>query len=278
MSAFLGKLSRFAQPAWLLAVGCWLLFGWQISSSPVIAASPGIVGKDDRQLFDHGKLSQFNAIGRLNREGAGFCSAVLIAPTEILTAAHCIWDRSKRRFMLPQTLHFVPGYRRGSYLGHARGSSYQTAPGLVFDDDGKPSVLADDWAVVELDLNLTTGAGIKPIPLAGVATILALTPNSRLLRVGYGYDRPHLPVKVDPCSVSAIVDKRRLLVHDCDATSGDSGSPIMIGEDGALKVIGVHSSLAKSGGTVHGLAVVVARHLPADVMLNPVAGEAAAKE
>lgn len=48
-----------------------------------IAAAPAdnrvVIEADDRQ---------WHAVGRLNRESGGFCTAVLIAPREALTAAH----------------------------------------------------------------------------------------------------------------------------------------------------------------------------------------------
>lgn len=246
-----------------LALATWLL--------PNIANSTdqrGIHGRDDRELFEAASQPEFNAVGRLNRENGGFCSAVLIAGDEILTAAHCVWDRQRQAYILPEMLHFVPGYRRGNYLGHARGIDIKTASALAFDQDGQPNDYGEDWAVIKLDLDLTAGAGVQPIPLAGRQTILALDEQSLLIRVGYSSDRPHLPVKVAPCSVHAIVENRRLLVHDCDATAGDSGSPIMVVQNEHLFVIGIHSAIVAVDEEWFGVAPMLARQFPSGFLLN----------
>lgn len=244
----------------------WLLVG-HLALWPALAAKPlGIVGPDDRELFDAEDFPYLNAVGRLNVEGRGFCSAVLIAPAEILTAGHCVWDFKSNKLLPADILHFVPGYRRNSYLGHSRGKSVRVAETLAFKPDGDIVDLTDDWAVITLELNITAATGIKPVPLAGRRTIAGLTGESRLLRAGYGRDRPHLPVMVSPCSMRALLEERELLVHDCDATSGDSGSPIMAMRDGKPAVIAIHSAIATFEDAVFGVGVVLARHLPADVL------------
>ena len=35
----------------------------------------------------------WEAVGRLDRKGEGFCTGALIAPDIVLTAAHCLYDR-----------------------------------------------------------------------------------------------------------------------------------------------------------------------------------------
>lgn len=234
-----------------------------VFSPSLLSAEPiGIVGLDDRQIFDADEQPELNAIGRLNVEGRGFCSAVLISPSEILTAAHCVWDWRNKSLVPPDMLHFVPGYRRGRHLGHARGVSIQTSTTLGFNESGRTTDPKDDWAVIELEMNITAGTGVRPIPMAGRRTILSLDEDSHLVRAGYGADRPHLPVRVSSCSLRAMIEQRRLLVHDCDATNGDSGSPIMVAREGRLSVVGVHSAIATYDEKWLGIAVVLARQPP----------------
>lgn len=237
----------------------------------------GIFGDDNRELFDETSAPELNAIGRLNIQGGSFCSAVLIAPAEILTAAHCIWDHTRATFFEADRLHFVPGYRRGRYLGHARGKAIETASGINFDPSGKPENLTQDWAVITLDLNLFHGSGIQPIALAGRQSLSRLDGNADLVRVGYGLDRPHLPVRVSPCRMRALIEQNKLLIHDCDVTKGDSGSPIMVKYDDKLLVIGVHSAIGNMGGEQVGIAVTIQRHLPTEVV-NDLFGRATGRK
>ncbi|MCB2054954.1 MAG: trypsin-like serine protease [Geminicoccaceae bacterium] len=234
----------------------------------VAPGQPGIVGRDDRRPIALDEQRPWNAVGRLNREAGGFCTAVLVGPREALTAAHCLWDHVRGRWLEPETIHFVPGYRRGAYLGHARGASFRFAPSIVMTPEGRPSELVDDWAVVLLDLDLQGGAGIEPLAVAGATLRRALGPSATLMRAGYGSDRPHLPILVDHCSVLGSSGEGRLLLHDCDATLGDSGSPIVVRHEGRLMVLGIQSSVVRLGDDEAGVAVVVEKQLPAAALLG----------
>jgi len=227
----------------------------------------GVIGADDRRVLPEDKRD-LRAIGRLNRASGGFCSAVLIAPREILTAAHCLWDSRHRRWLAPDMLHFLPGFRRGSYLGHARGRAIRLADTISMDDSGRPENLLDDWAVVELDLNLETGAGVRPLPLAGPEDRRRLGSGSRLARGGYSRDRPYLPVLVEPCSPLGLIRDSRVLLHDCDATFGASGSPILLSREEGYAVLGVQSAVVGRGDSLAGLAVMIERRIPPGALLR----------
>lgn len=237
---------------------------------PIAAANdgraPGIFGSDNRIVIDAGDR-RWHAVGRLNRESGGFCTAVLIAPTEALTAAHCLWDQSQRRWVDPKSVHFVPGYRRGTYLGHARAAHFRLAEGIVIDDAGHPERLLDDWAVIELDLDLAAGAGVEPMTLADASERERLS-GGTVASGGYSRDRPHLPVKVEPCRALGLIERGRLLLHDCDASAGSSGSPIVVERDGALVVVGIQSAIVSARGEAVAVAVLMQRALPASALLS----------
>jgi protease YdgD len=217
----------------------------------------GVIGTDNRVVIE-AEDRRWHAVGRLNREAGGFCTAVLIGPKEALTAAHCLWDQTRRRWVAPETLHFVPGYRRGTYLGHARVDRYRLAKGITIDSKGHPESLLDDWAVLELSLDLRAGAGVEPMVLAenDERDRLASQP---LASGGYSRDRPHLPVKVEPCRALGVIERGRLLLHDCDSEAGSSGSPIVVERDGRLVVVGIQSAIVSAGGEAVAVAVLMHR-------------------
>jgi len=208
----------------------------------------------------------WNAVGRLNRSGRGYCTAVLIAPTAVLTAAHCLWDARRDQWLAADQLHFVAGYRRGSFAAHARGRSITTAAGLRLDALGMPTRPADDWAVIELDRDLARSAAIRPIPLAGGRPHAADSGGIALKRIGYSADRPHLPMIVDFCRVRGLAEQGALLIHDCDAIEGDSGSPLIIESASGPRVLAVHVALARYHQTILGVGVVLTRQVPASVL------------
>jgi protease YdgD len=238
-----------------------------LAAEPAAAEQPfGIIGGDNRVVIEADDR-RWHAVGRLNRETGGFCTAVLIGPKEALTAAHCLWDQLRRRWVDPQSLHFVPGYRRGTYLGHARVARYRLAEGITIDEQGHPLRLLDDWAVLELSLDLVAGAGIEPMALAEGRdrSILA---GRAIASGGYSRDRPHLPVKVQPCRALGVIESGRLLLHDCDSRAGSSGSPIVIEEGGRFVVIGIQSAVVSAGGETLALAVLMQRAKPSTLLLS----------
>ena len=225
----------------------------------------GVIGDDDRRILGE-EDPRWDAVGRLNREAGGFCTATLIAPNEVLTAAHCLWDSRRHRWLFPDTIHFVPGYRRGDYEGHAIGKAIRRADTIEFTKEGRPIKITDDWAIVELDRDLQSLEGIAPLPIAGPQHRAELGEDSGLARAGYGQDRPHLPVIVDPCAVLGLTEDQQILLHDCDATFGESGSPIMLKTGDDYVVLGVQSAVITRDDLTAGAAVMLGRIIPQKVL------------
>lgn len=235
-----------------------------VATAAAAATPPGILPPDDRQLLaedDH----RFDAVGRLHRGDGSFCTAVLIRPDRIATAAHCLWDNRRGRLVFPFDLHFVAAFRRGHFLAHARGREIRTSERLRFDARGRPLEITTDWAVVLLDRTVTE---VSPIPLAGPDGATA----TELARVGYGLDRPYLPVAVEPCRSLARVFDGAVLLHDCDASFGDSGSPVLIRTDDGYRVLAVQSALLDTPRGLLPAAVLLSERLP-PALLRPAAAQ-----
>lgn len=90
-----------------------------------------------------------------------------------------------------------------------------------------------------------------------------------ILRVGYSQDRPHLPTVVGPCHVIRFVPDPPLIVHQCDATLGDSGSPLLYYSDGEAAVLAVHSAVGIIEGETVGLAVPARTFAPEVLAVLP---------
>ena len=236
-----------------------LLIAWALAVSLAFAAAgaalpiPGIVGTDDRlpvTVNEH----PWTAIGRLNNTLGPFCTGVLVGPRQVLTAAHCLWNPRAGTWLPPCSLHFLAGYQRGNYLAHSLVVDYQIQGRYELDQLQKPPGPGQDWAILTLAKDLRDVATILPTaPLDNELLISYQKQGGFFLQAGYSRDRPHILTQHNNCRLKSFQSQGRLVFHECDATFGDSGSPILLRRGNSYHLVAIHVAIDQK----HGLGIAV---------------------
>jgi protease YdgD len=191
----------------------------------------------------------WSAVGKFNNSTGGSCTAVAISPTEVLTAAHCIFNRRTNRFLQAGSLHVLFGYERGNYTHHALVDRYALGPG--YDPAEESKTIASDWAVLTLAAPLPSN--IQPLRPTGVPAL-----GTPLMTAGYARGTSHVMTADETCEVLPLAKTSGLIANDCHVAEGASGSPLIVMDGGVASVAGIEVAIGSHEGKNFVLAVPVA--------------------
>ncbi len=205
------------------------LFG----ADAALAQSDGL-----RRLTDRDDLLGWEAVGRLDTAQGGFCTATLIASDQVLTAAHCLYDRGRLRNA--SELTFRAGLRDGvsiaerQILAFAVPDAYHPSKGMRLDN------VQHDVALLKLSAPITI-ADADPFVLHQGSlrgTDISVT--------SYGQGRAEALSRQRNCSI--VAEQRPIMAFDCNVTFGSSGAPVFVLHGDRGRIVSIISGGSQRDG------------------------------
>ncbi|MBJ6372143.1 trypsin-like serine peptidase [Sedimentitalea arenosa] len=182
----------------------------------------------------------WEAVGRLDFRGSGFCTGTLIAPDLVLTAAHCLFDRQTKARIALDSVEFLAGWRNGRASAYRAVRRAVVHPDYRFGEAISAARVRNDVALLELQhpINNTTVTPFDTAARPGQGEAVGV--------VSYAHDRAEAPSLQEVCDVMA--RQQGVLVMSCDVDFGSSGAPIFSFAGGIPRIVSVVSAKAELDG------------------------------
>lgn len=186
-----------------------------------------------KKLDTWGSSRGWEGVGLLKIGENSRCSGALIAPDLVLTAAHCLFDKSDNSRRDPRSITFNAGWRDGKSVAQRKVAYAVIEPDYNFAEKLKISNVRRDLALLQLDAPIVS-THANPFAIDSAVKV-----GEEVAVVSYGTGRFDAPSKQRSCAV--VASQNGVKAFTCDTVPGSSGAPIFSMEGRSPRIVSVVS-------------------------------------
>ncbi|CUH76352.1 V8-like Glu-specific endopeptidase [Tritonibacter multivorans] len=229
------------------------LFRFLVLFAVLCAGSVWAQSSGLRALTDREDLLGWEAVGRLELNNQGFCTAVLISNDLVLTAAHCVVEKSGSLRPADQ-IRFRAGLTEHGTLIDRGVSQIVAHEGYDRNDSDRLRRVRNDVALLRLDQIVTSTEA------DAFAAHDGRRYDSDIFVASFARGREERLSVQRHCRL--VAEQEGVLAVDCDLTFGASGAPVFSWTGNRGQVLGVVSAGSTLNGKKIGLVSKLADRLP----------------
>lgn len=219
-----------------------------LSSAAAAQDMPSSDNSGLAELVTRDDLRGFEPVGRVDIENGGFCTGALIAPDLVLTAGHCVVERTGSPVNASRIL-FRAGLANGEALIEVPVVRTIVDPTFRSMDPAPPEMIEKDVALLQL---------AEPIPSSMISPFTVARPGNgdEVSVVSYAEGREEVLSWQRVCHV--LGREGVLIAMDCNVSFGSSGAPVLDRSGYRARIV----SIISAGGDEDGQPIAIGMELP----------------